>query len=56
MFSPQMFASKQIMAAEIKIYCIQSKKNDVVEHLKKSIQNGDSSIFSEYLNTEDRSK
>ena len=51
-----MFASKLIMAAEIKIYCIQSKKNDVAEQLKKSIQNGDSTVLDEYLNTEDRCK
>ena len=42
--------------AEIKIYCIQSRKLDVAEELRKAIHNGDSSMFSEYLNTEDRCK
>lgn len=51
-----MYMSKPIMAAEIKIYCIQSRKSAVSEQLKESIQNGDSSIFSEYLNTEERCK
>ena len=42
------------MSAEIKVYCIQSRKNAVAQHLRESIHNGDSSMFSEYLNTEDR--
>lgn len=44
------------MAAEIKIYCIQSQKSYVADHLKSSIANSDSLLFSDYLHTEERCK
>ena len=44
------------MAAEIEIYCTQSRRDIVLQELKNSIRNGDSSILSDYLYTENRCK
>ena len=56
MISPQSYHKRQVMAAEIEIYCIQSSKVTVEQALKTSIQNGDSSLLGDYMNTEDRCK
>ena len=44
------------MAAEIEIYCTQSRRETVLQELKNSIKDGDSSILSDYLHTENRCK
>ena len=53
LLSPQKSVDWPITAAEIRIFCLQSKMYSVAEYLRKRIQRGDSSFFSEYLNTED---
>ena len=44
------------MAAEIEIYCTQSRRDTVLLELKNRIRNGDSYILSDYLYTENRCK
>lgn len=56
MISPQKFQLRSIMAAEITIYCVQSRWEYVADQLKKSIQKGQSLLLSDYLNTEERCK
>ena len=56
LLSPQNYMKRPIMAAEIEIYCTQSRRDIVLQELKNSIRNGDSSILSDYLYTENRCK
>lgn len=53
LLSPQKSVDWPITAAEIRIFCLQSKMYSVAEYLRKRIQRGNTSFFSEYLNTED---
>lgn len=56
LLSPQKVQFRSIMAAEVMIYCVQSRSEYVAEQLKKSIQKGQSLFLSDYLNTEERCK
>lgn len=44
------------MTAEVAIYCVESKWEYVAEQLNNSIKIGESSLLSDYLNTEERCK
>ena len=56
LLSPQTYMKRPIMAAEIEVYCIQSMRDTVLHELENSVKNGDSSILSDYLYTENRCK
>ncbi|XP_022801660.1 uncharacterized protein LOC111339299 [Stylophora pistillata] len=51
--SPQAVHKKPVMAAEVQIYCIESRKAAVAQELNNSVQNGFSSILGEFLYLEE---
>ena len=47
-----MYGRQLVLGAEIKVYCIQSREQAVVQELEKRIKAAESPMFTDYLNTE----
>ena len=56
LISPHSGSKKLVMAAEVQIYCIQSRKAAVAQELKFSLRNGFSSMLGEFLYLEELCK